>query len=140
MEIKTATGDQVKCIMTMLGKLGLREQKAHIVAGVCDGRTESTKELTRDEAKALIEYLKSQDPEEVQAEVMRRKLIAMAYERAALPANASKTDKQAVVDRLNDWCVKYGYLHKKLNSYTYKELPTLVSQYREALKSYYKSL
>lgn len=138
--MKEITLDQKKCIMTMLGKLGVRDQKEDIVAGASGGRTTSLREMTRDEGKALIEYLKKQDPEELKAEVMRRKLIAMAYERAALPQHASKTDKQAVVDRLNDWCVKYGYLHKKLNSYTYKELPTLVSQYREALKSYYKSL
>lgn len=134
MQIKDASPAQVKCVNTLISKLGLKEQKANIISGATDGRSESSGELKMPEATELIKYLKSKDPEEVRAEVMRRKLIGMAYERAGLARNAEKTDKQKVVNWLNGWCVQYGYLHKALNSYRYNELPMLVSQFQAVLK------
>jgi len=36
--------------------------------------------------------------------------------------------------RVNNWCLKYGYLHKLLDEYTYEELPKLVTQFEEVYK------
>jgi hypothetical protein len=44
------------------------------------------------------------------------------------------------MERVNAWCVKHGYLHKKLNAYTYEELPKLVTQAKKYLEWYLKKL
>lgn len=127
------TPQSLKCVNTMLSKLGLMGSKRDIIAGASDGRCESSKDLTEAEARQLISYLKSQDPEELAADVMRKKIIAMAYERAGLHHGASKEQKKKVIDQLNGWCVQYGYLHKRLDDYKYNELPALVSQFKAVL-------
>jgi hypothetical protein len=131
-EISTA---QVSCIMAMINKLKLKAQKEHIIMGATDGRTTSTRELTSDEANALIKYLKSQDPDEIGAEKMRRKIISMAHEMGWKLPN-SKAD----MERVDNWCVKYGFLHKKLNQYLYNELPKLVTQFESVYQSFLKTL
>ena len=92
-------------------------------------------ELHKHEAAKVIAELKRLDPEEVRAGKMRRKLIALAYQRAGLPVRANTAQKAAVIDWLDEWCRKYGHGHKELNSYTYKELPMLVSQFEKVMDS-----
>ena len=83
--------------------------------------------------QALMAHLNSLDPEYAGAEKMRRKLLAMAYE-------LKGGDKVAGKAALEEWCKKFGYLHKPLNSYSYAELPALVTQYQEVKKSLLKAL
>ncbi|MCH5690020.1 hypothetical protein LWM68_40845 [Niabella sp. W65] len=53
--------------------------------------------------------------------------------------SASSGDKPAryVADgkRVDEWMIKFSYLHKKLNKYTFEELPKLVSQFEAFYKS-----
>jgi hypothetical protein len=89
------------------------------------------------EAAALIGHLKSLDNEEKGSTKMRNKIISMAYE-----MNWTKASKDGALgidmDHVNNWCKSYGYLKKKLDNYTYKELPQLVSQFEGVYKSYLK--
>jgi hypothetical protein len=123
---------QLKVLHTMLGATGLQGQKAALVAGVTQGRTESSRELTSAEADTIIAYLKTQQP----AHKMRRKLIGLAHEMNWHLAGTRKVD----MERVNAWCVSNGYLHKPLNDYTVKELPKLVSQYELVYKHYLSNL
>lgn len=62
---------------------------------------------------------------------MRRKIFSLCHE-----LGWTKSDKgKQVVDqkRLNAFLEKRGYLHKPLNFYTPKELPTLVTQFENML-------
>lgn len=51
------------------------------------------------------------------------------------------TDARAAVKRVADvarfdeWAIKYSYLHKTLNEYTYEELPKLVSQVEAVVRN-----
>jgi len=119
-----------------LKKLNLTAQKADIVLGASQGRTEKSSELTHTEVGDLLKWFKAQDGEEQQAVPMRRKLIAMAHEMHW--HNLENGVHKADMKRIDDWCVKYGYLHKKLDAYKYKELPTLLSQFEQAHKNYLK--
>ena len=119
---------QVRCIKTLVGKLGVRDFDAQVL-GFSGMRTTHVGELTVAEGTAVIKHLKGLDPDELAAEKMRRKIIGMAYTRAGLPGNAPRQQKQAVVNWLNGWCAQYGYRHKALNSYTKNELPKLVTQF-----------
>jgi hypothetical protein len=134
--VDLASVNQIKCINSLLTKLGLRERKTELVLGSSGERTKSTKELTLDEAKALISYLKSQDAEEVKAEKMRKKIISLAHEMHWHLPNSTKADMQ----RIDAWCKKYSPKHKSLNNHTYKELPALISQFERVYSSFLKSI
>lgn len=130
------TKDQVRCISTLISKLGMGEHKSTLVQSFTFGRTESRAEMKADEAKELIQYLKRTDPDEVKAETQRRKIISMAHEmKWELPGT-----KKADMKRLDEWCKKYGMYHKHLNSHTLKELPYLVTQFGAYYMSYLKTL
>ncbi len=128
------TTTQNKAVYALLNKTGLITQKENIIAGISNGRTSSSKDLSYDEVVALIRYLKSQDPDEKKAETMRRKIIRMAHEMhwqvTGLEAQRQIGAKpKADMKRIDGWCKQYGYLHKGLDNYTMKELPKLVSQF-----------
>lgn len=127
---------QTKAVYALINKLNFQSQKDNIVLGISNGRTSSTKLLTSDETNDLIKYLKSQDPEEKKAEVMRKKIIAIAHEMHWHIAGSRKADMQ----RIDAFCVHRGHKHKKLNQYLYSELPTLVSQFEAVYKDYLKKI
>ena len=126
---------QIGIIMAMINKLHMKAQKESIISGASSERTTSTRQLTSNEAIDLIKYLKSQDPDEQKAEKMRRKIISMAHEMGwKLPGGTIS------MTRVDFWCIKYGYLHKKINQYTYTELPKLVTQFETVYQSFLNTL
>jgi hypothetical protein len=129
------THPQLGAIHTLLQKHGLKDDKKSIVKAFTAGRTESSKQMTRDEAAALIGHLKSLEPEEVRADRMRNKIISLAHEMNWRIAGTDNID----MNHVNNWCLKSGYLKKPLDDYAYNELPKLVTQFEEVYKSYLKS-
>ena len=126
---------QLKCLNTIVGKLGMsKETKQMMVSAFSGGRATSSKDLYLDEATAIIKHLKSLDNDEPKAEKMRKKMISMAHE-----IGWETKPRRADMKRLDDWCKKFGYLHKSLDNYTYKELPKLVSQFESGPYKYYFS-
>ena len=123
---------QNKAVYALLNKTGLLPQKENIVAGISDGRTTSTRELTPQEAIDLIKYLKNQDQSEIAADVMRKKIISLAHEMGWHVAGTRKADMR----RIDEWCKKFGYGKKSLDNYHYNELPKLVSQFESVYKSF----
>jgi hypothetical protein len=121
----------------LLNKAGLMPQKADLVTSFTKGRSESSKELTNDEAKEMITYLTSiTDASDAASQKMRRRIISMAHEMHwHLPGT------QAInMQRLNEWCENFSYDKKKLNAYTYNELPKLVTQFKIVYKDYLSKL
>lgn len=124
-----------------LNRTGLLEQKANLISGITNGRTESSREMTNLEANELIRWLKTQPnakPVDPRCEKMRRKIISLAWQMNW----TTKTNGQVKADikRLNAWCEKSSYLHKPLNDYQYAELPKLVSQFEAVYESYLQAL
>lgn len=116
--------------------MNLRDHKTEIVLGSSNGRTESTKELTLEEAKSLISYLKSIDPDEASADKMRKKIISMAHEMNWRVPGSAKADMK----RIDGWCKEYSKLKKSLDNHTLQELPALVTQFKFVYNSYIRSL
>lgn len=112
----TITSNQNKQLHSLLSATNMYKQKANLVFGYSNGRTESSKELTIYEAQALINYLKTLDNTAEQANVMRRKILSMCHR-----IKWENADGSVDMDRLNKWCVEQSYLKKELNAYTYKE-------------------
>ncbi len=128
--MKYATPEQIKAISTLLSKNNLNDEKDSIVSAFSGGRTKSRKELKFNEAAALIGHFKSLDLTDKRSDKMRNKILSMAHE-------VNWTIKGYVdMDRINNWCIKFGHAHKKLDFYTYEELPKLVTQFEEVYREY----
>lgn len=127
---------QIKAIYTLLGQHNLRDEKESIVKAFSGGRTKSVTNLKLNEAAALIGHLKSLDEYDNRSTKMRNKILSMAHEMRWRKQGTEDID----MDHVNNWCIAKGYLHKKLDDYTYQELPKLVSQFEEVYKSYLKGV
>lgn len=130
-----ANKGQLACLGAMITKLKLQSSKESIVLGFTNGRTDSRADMYKEEATAMIKYLKSLDPDEQKAEKQRRYIISMAHECGYRKPGTTKVDMK----RLDEWCVKYGMYHKKLNQHNVDEIPHLVTQFKERYKSYLKN-
>ena len=83
-------------------------------------RTESSRELTDQEALGIINHF------EAQTIKMRRKLISLCYDILWVDDNG-----KADIKRLDQWCQKYGKYKKKLNDHVSSELQVLITQFEK---------
>lgn len=136
------------------------EVKEELVHNFSGGRATSSNLLTVDQCNMLISYLKGlcearketavpsrasgtgaglspsglrPPPQgEDKANRMRRKCISICHEMGWKLENG-KIDMR----RVDEFCEKRGHGHKKLNFYSEKELPMLITQFEKLLKSKY---
>lgn len=135
--MKTTTPAQITIIHTLLGKAGVKkEDKPSVISEFTGKRTTSSREMTVKEAEVLISHLKNLDGKEPKAEKMRRKLISQAHEMGWKIEGSTQINMK----RVHTWCKKYGYLHKRLDDYTYEELPKLLSQFDEVYKQFINNI
>src|SRR5665213_2265385 len=131
---------QNKQLHTLLSANGLMAEKANIVLGFTQGRSESSKELTEGEAREMIDWMQSLTPgpspkkERGDAEnKMRRKILSIAYEMHLAKAGDWKT----AMFHIDAFCKGPKSLFKKgLNKHSYKELAQVVSQFEMMYKKY----
>lgn len=123
------TTKQNSVLHGFLNSHGLMEQKESLVFAFTNGRSRSSKDLTFNEAGDLIAHLKNIDS----GHKMRRKIIKLAHEMGWKLAGSSQIDMAAI----DAWCVKYGFGKKRLNDYTAKELPKLVTQFENGPYKHY---
>jgi hypothetical protein len=142
-----------KQLHALLAQTDLMANKGLLVGSFTNGRSESSKDMNDYEAIGLITHLKGlkskQDAslrkvEHDRANAMRKKIIALAHQmgwRKEIVNNKLLIINYKVdMKHINEWCVKYGYLHKGLNSYTVGELPKLVTQFDNLYKSFLKAI
>lgn len=136
-----ATKKQLKVFYTILSLRGLAEMKAQIVSSHSDGRTEHASELAPSEMKALIDKMQLNptlrfDSTQEAENRMRRRILSLCYTLGWTTLNPRKGAQGIDWTRLEAWLIKYGYLHKaRLNDYTYNELPKLVTQFENFVKT-----
>lgn len=127
---------QIKAIYTLLGHNNLRDEKVSIVRAFTGNRTDSVRKMSFTEAQELISHLKSLDQQDKAAVRMRNKILSMAHEMGWHKPGTDRID----MDHVNNWCLKNSSLKKRLDAYTYNELPQLVTQFEQVYKSYLKSV
>lgn len=131
MTLKPISTAQISFIKRLMAKHNLLEQSPDFALQYSHNRTTHVSELNVSEANLLIQFLNG--GKEDRCNAMRRKLISMAREMGwtkIVPDPFKKgMDLKPDMDRINNWCSQYGYLHKKLNDYTFEELPKLISQF-----------
>lgn len=134
--IQSITKAQISAFHALLKQHGLSDDKANIVEQLSNGRTRSTTGLTYTEAMQWINAMNAKAPkQEDPRKRMVNHIIAMAIEikfvkwEQKVDAGGKIKMARNYID-LHAWIEKYGYLHKKLNDYSYEELPTLVTQFK----------
>lgn len=137
------TTQQNKTLHALLAQTGLSAHKANLINGITKGRTESSKQLSNFEANELLAYLRTQlhnkrqalNSIDEKANRMRKKIISLAWQ-----MNWVNNSGACDIPRINNWCIKYGYLHKPFNNYIYAELPKLLTQFENLYNSYLKAI
>lgn len=132
----------------MLTKLHLQEMKAEMVFDVSHGRTSSTLDLVDLEMDELIRHLntiekelnqqtevhKSLDKE--RADKMRKKVLHYCHLMRWYKDGTTRLDWE----RINNFCLKFGSKHKKLNQYDIAELRTLITQFEKVYQHFLSKL
>lgn len=120
---KQVTYAQLKAIHTLLNKQGLSDHKKELVHSFSDGRTESSRELTLNEAKRFIQYLKDCD----ESEKIIKRIWHLAY-LANIIYGDTPEDKAMNASKLNQFVESRGTVKKSLHKQTIKELKRTVKQ------------
>ncbi len=128
--MQTATKPQIAKIHVLLSNLGIIDQKPEIVYNLTDGRTESTKDLTIDEARKLISNLAEYSPCERQKSL----IFSLGY-KAGILYGTSKDDKKINAAKLNLFLKERGAVKKDLNAMTYDELVKTHRQFEAMVKN-----
>lgn len=136
--MEKATAKQLQQIHAALHRLGLLYDKANIVETYTGNRTRSSREMTTEEAEKMLGMLnaglKINSEEKEKKDKMVRHMIAMAHEmgwiKKGTRVTGGKLQQYNDYSPLYEWVEKYGYLKKELNKYSYKELPKLVTQFK----------
>lgn len=142
--MKEITKQQIITIHTLLRQKGLYDEKPRIISEATGMRTERCSKMYYSEAQQLINILngKKQDNPMDKGQKMKKHIIAMAHEMGWIKKETVVSSQEPGVlihkmdySNVHAWIQKYGYLHKPLDKYTYKELPTLVTQFKEVYAS-----
>lgn len=137
---RTLSTEQLRCINTIISKRNIaKEDKEVMVQGFTGNRATSSKELTFDEAAALIKHLRDNDPHKASIEKMKGKMMYYAREMGWNKINA-KGKQVCDVKAIDNWCLKFGKVKRKLDSYTFDELPTILTQFQFVYKDYLKRI
>jgi hypothetical protein len=132
--MQKATQPQIAKLHVLLNNLGLIEQKAEIVYNLTSGRTQSTKELTIDEARRLITNLAQYDPNEK----LKSLIFSLAYQ-ADIIYGDTPEDKKMNAAKLNFFLKNKGTVKLELNEMNYKELVKTQRQFEAIARNVKKS-
>jgi len=130
--MKAVTNQQISTIHAILAKMGKvndKEFKANLVKQYTSERGTSTKDLHYEEADAMITDLNGmQGGAKPQALINKKRRLLLYY---AHQMSWYKEGRKLDMQRIDDWCEKSGYLHKKLNDYSLAELSKLIFQFEQ---------
>ncbi len=129
MQQTNITKEQLKKIHVLLSQLHLMDEKKDIIKAITGNRTESSRELTYNEAKVLLGRLSVYDSNNR----MRRKVFALAYE-AGIIWGDTPEDKRMNAAKLNTFLKARGTVKKELNALTANDLVKTISQFQQIVK------
>jgi hypothetical protein len=121
-------------IRASLHRQGLLTYKEEIISSFTKERTVHIGQMTRKEARALLQMLNESQNEQNKSLRLMKKLFAMAHELGWIKEETHvKPNGETFVKKnyttVYKWVEQYGYLKKPLRKYSYNELPKLVSQF-----------
>jgi hypothetical protein len=128
--MQSATAPQITKLHALLNNLGFLDQKASIILNFTDGRTQSSKQLTIDEARRLITNLAEYDPNER----LRSVIFSLAYQ-AGIIYGSSADDKRMNTAKLNLFLKERGAVKLELNQMHYRDLIKVHRQFEAIVKN-----
>ncbi len=132
--VKLITPAQLKKLHMQLRDMGIIQHKAEIISGCTGGRTESSRELTSQEAVVLINSLCGMDD--------RKKEISaiwyLAYNMEMIYGNTPE-DKRMNAAKIDAFCLSRGTVKKKLQMQTITELRRTHRQFERMYSAYLKT-
>lgn len=129
--MRTITTPQLKKIHTLLGQLGLMDRKPEIVHGFTEGRTESSRDMTLSEAKALIEWLEGSK----ERTIVIRRIWHLAYEMGII-IPGDQNEKAMNAAKLDAFCKERGTVKKAISAQSLKEIKRTVKQFEAMYKKH----
>ena len=143
-EIKPVTTAQIKKIHVLLNQKDLMDQKQVIVNAFSDGRTTSTKDLTCNEARQLIDKLQEHTPlSDAEAQEIREKarnlfraIYGIAWKMDIIYGETDD-DYHMNVAKLNMFCRQRGTVKKNLSDMNMEEMKKTHRQF-EAMYNKFK--
>lgn len=138
--MKLSTLQQRQQMHVLMRKLGLdAESIAEIKLSATNNRTESSKEMSIDEAGNLITNLqklvKQQDVDYKPGQRQRRKIISICHDIRWFERAGTTSINIAALDA---WLLEKGAVKKKLNELSVRELNKVVTQFENIQKKSYK--
>lgn len=138
--MRRITGAQIVKIKIQCKTLGIDSSEQ--AYSYSEGRTEHVSSLYFDEANSLIKMLSAALSEpETPADKMKFKILSIAHEMGwELPGISSTGKRRINMEKVDNWCIKFGYSHKPLDQHEEHELPALVTQFEKAYQFYLKNV
>ena len=131
---KPITAQQVKALHAVFRQMGLDADERHeFIANFTDGRTSSTKELTMDEARKLLDELGKEQREIYQREAKQvcKQIYALSFQISFLNKgfdNGTPEEFEMNKAKINVFCRNNTRFHKNLTEMTLKELKEVKKQ------------
>lgn len=123
--MKLITKPQLQKLHILLRSLGWLEDKKGIIMYITHNRTDSSRELTYEEAKDLIKQLADKDP----VEVLRDAIFKTAYS-CGITYGDTREDHKMNLAKINMFCRERGTVKKDLYKQTYEELAKTLKQFK----------
>lgn len=133
----------------LLNKKQMMEQRHQLFRSYSKGRTDDSRELSELEVDELIRFLEVYSVGGMQSghknnfekgDKMRKRILSLCYEYGWTYYSNAKKRNVADYNKLNKWMLKSSYLHKPLNQYAYAELPKLVTQFENVVKTFLNAI
>jgi hypothetical protein len=133
---KPVTNAQIGKIHVLLSQRGLTDRKKIMVYSVSDGRTESTKELTRYEAKRLIAFLLDEKEEIIlKMKVLMDSVWEIAREMGMIYGE-TEDDYQMNKAKLNMFCRQRGAVKKNFTEMNFFDMQKIHRQFEAMYRKY----
>jgi len=134
-EAKPVSTAQIKKIHVLLNQKGLIGQKETMVNSVSEGRTQSTKELTFNEARELIIFLSEKGDESENRRKIFEAVWGIAWKMGIIYGDTEE-DYQMNRAKLNLFCRQRGSVKKNIPEMNLFELKKIHRQFEAMYKKY----
>lgn len=131
---KPITKAQITKIHVLLNQKGLIAEKRSIIHSVSNGRTESSKELTSNEAIYLIGFL-SEDTDREKKRALFSAIYGLAWQMGIIYGDTDE-DYQMNKAKLNVFCRERGTVKKNLSEQNLLEMRKTHRQFEAMLKKH----
>lgn len=137
---KPLTPAQLRKIQTMFSKLGFTtEDKQGIISSLTYGRTITTKDITLNEAKYLINYLVGKiEPQRIAEQEKCREIVGQIYRLSydiGMSYGDTPEDKLMNCAKINKFCRERGTVKKNITEMNLPELKKTKKQFEAMLQS-----